>query len=151
MEGLAVEVFHDEVGEAGVVDGSDAEVGEVDDVGVAEAAGGFCFALKANEEFAIAHEVGGDDLDGDGAFGAGVNGLVDAAHATLAEQLFDQVFVIESTSNKRVHEKLGGKSNETSTPRCSTYRSGSRTGSRGKGGARRIFGADAGGEGVPAV
>lgn len=82
VEVVALEQLHCE--EDGAARGL-AEVGDLHDVGVADLRGGLGLAAEAVAELGIGGEPGGEDLDGDLGAEAKVLGLVDGAHAALAE------------------------------------------------------------------
>src|SRR6185436_11260053 len=76
--------------------------GDEDDVGMAEAAGGAGLALEALDELLVGHELGGDDLEGDGAAGAEVSGAVDGAHAAASAGLLDPVLALDDFPDDRL-------------------------------------------------
>ena len=84
----------------------DAEVGDVDDVGMAQAAAGLRFALKASEELRFGGPFGGDHFDGDDARRAEMGGEVDVAHAAGAELFVDAVFAVEDIADHRSAPQL---------------------------------------------
>src|SRR6185436_16109098 len=80
--------------------------GDEDDVGMAEAAGGAGLALEALDELLVGHELGGDDLEGDGAAGAEVSGAVDGAHAAASAGLLDPVLALDDFADDRLRLPL---------------------------------------------
>lgn len=115
---LTIQKLHHQIGNRRNVYHGDTKVGYVNDIRMTESARSFGFTLEANQQFPVAHELRSDDLNGNGALGAGVDGLIHAAHAAFAEQLFDQILIVERSPYERVHAKLSGYSNETNCP-CS--------------------------------
>ncbi len=81
LQAFAFEVFHGDEGKAvrfgHFVDG--------DDVGMLQAAGGFCFAVETLEQVGIFHDHGGDRFYGDGAADEGIARFEDYAHGAAAE------------------------------------------------------------------
>ena len=84
---VTVEELHDDEEAAVVL----AHVVDGDDVGVAEAGAGLGFTEKAGAELVGDLDLGGDDLEGDGAVEDGVMGFVDHAHAAAADAPEDMV------------------------------------------------------------
>jgi hypothetical protein len=84
---LAVEVFHDEKIDAGllpdVVDGADMRM--------IQRGNGPSLALEPLLQFGMAGDMSGERLDGDGSIEARVSGFVDLAHAARAERRLDLV------------------------------------------------------------
>jgi len=75
-DGLALDVFHDEV----VVAAGLADVDGLDDVGVVELAGGLAFFVEALDVLGVFAEAAGQDLDRDRAVEAELLGFVDERH-----------------------------------------------------------------------
>ena len=98
-ERLAVEQFHDEIGNLAAADGGNSEVRDVDDVGVAQTAAGLGFPLKAAEELGLGGPPGRDDLDGNDTGGPEVGGEVDVAHAAGAKLTVNAIFGIQNLAN----------------------------------------------------
>ena len=87
--GLAADVLHDDVvAVAGLVE---AEVEDLDDVGVHQAGGGERLAAEALDERGVVGEVLGEQLDGDLALEPAVEGQVDGRHAAEAEPVAELV------------------------------------------------------------
>ncbi len=84
-KGLACDKLHGDVVACAVA----AEFVDRDDVGVVERGGGFGFLFKAKQAFDVSGKCGGKNLDGDATFEAGVNGMVDLAHAARAQRADD--------------------------------------------------------------
>src|SRR4051794_1495677 len=59
-ERFAIEELHDEIGEMGAFYGGESEIGDVDDVGMTKAAGGFGLTLKPQQELVLRSELGND-------------------------------------------------------------------------------------------
>ncbi len=85
IEVLAFYKFHHHVGVA-LIDKEGVQSGEIS---VVEAGLGFGFGLETRHQFRVVVQVGGEQLDGDGAIKARIHGLVDDAHAALTEFLDD--------------------------------------------------------------
>ena len=83
------------------------DVVDDDDVRVAEGRGGLGLLDEALPAVGVGHLVGGQDLDGDGPVEVGVLGLVDGAHAALADLFEDPV----------VEDRLAGQSGSFHFPR----------------------------------
>jgi len=85
VEGEAVDVFHDEVGDAGIFD--DAAVEEFGDVGMAEMSKDLAFGAEAFEEVRSG-EMGGDEFEGGGLFEVANDAFDEehGAHAAAAEE-----------------------------------------------------------------
>ena len=71
------------------------EFGNVNDVWMSQATRGFCFTAKPRGKLIVSGELWTDHFDRHGTLGAEVHGAVDRAHASLSEELFDLVLVIE--------------------------------------------------------
>jgi len=99
-KGLAVEVFHHHVGHFAGAGVGHSEIGDVDDVGMAQAAGGFGFALEPLQELFLSGEGGHDHLEGNRAHCTDVSGAEDRAHGSFAELALDPVFLIEDGAGK---------------------------------------------------
>ena len=95
-EALALEVLHHE--ERGVV-GSAAEVGDVDDVRIADARRRLRLEHEAIEDLLVAGVFAPKDLDGDPLADDRVAGRIDHAHSALAEDLVDDVATLESLAD----------------------------------------------------
>ena len=96
-ERRADELLHDEVGAAVV---EQAEVVDLADVGVADRAGGARLLLEALHGDALLRLRRVEDLDRDEPAEAEVLGLVDRAHAALAEDALDDVAVADGPADE---------------------------------------------------
>ena len=108
-ERLAVEQFHNQIGNLPAADGCDSEVCDVDDVGVAKTAAGLGFPLKAAEELGLGGPPRRDDLDGNDTGGSEVGGEVDVAHTAGTELAVNAVFGVEDLANHGMFRIPGGE------------------------------------------
>src|SRR5436190_17854823 len=127
MQCLAIEILHDQIGDSRCLNNGYAKVCNVHHIGMPQPAAGLCFTLKPDQHFPISHVLRSDDFYCNRALGTRMDRLIDTTHTTLAEQLFDQIFVIERAADESVHANLSAYSNEDHCPCSCTHRSPSRT------------------------
>ena len=96
----SVQELHHEIRELPSLVRADAEVGDVDDVRVAQAAAGAGFAAKAFEVLGRAGQGRRDDLQRDHPVGAEVQGAVDRAHPSPAEKLLDSILAVDDLADQ---------------------------------------------------
>ena len=86
-----------------------AEIGNVYDVRVPQAAGGPRLAPKPLDKLRAFHELRGNDLDRDGPFGSHVRSKVNRAHAAATKFALDLVFLVEHLPDKVqiIHLQVG--------------------------------------------
>ena len=118
-ERLAVEQFHHKIGDLAAAGGSDSEVRDVDDVGVAKTTAGLSFPLESAEELGIGGPSGRDDLDGNDTGGSEVGGEVDVAHTAGAELAVNAVFGVEDLANHGMFRISGQRSIDAESRRTS--------------------------------
>ena len=104
-EVLAVEQLHRHVGEAL---GGEADVDDVDDVGVSHQRGGAGLLQEATDDVGLHGLVGVEDLDGELAADGDVLGEVDGGHAAVAEVLEDAVAVRDHGADRVVEAQGSG-------------------------------------------
>ena len=88
-----VEVFHDQVGHFVITQPCESEVGDVDDMRMAQPARRTSLAPEAFDEVGIPHELRGDQLQGDIPPGPDVGRQIHGTHPTAPEEAFEAVFV----------------------------------------------------------
>ena len=81
-KGFAGDEFHRHIVARAVA----AEFVDRDNVGMVERGGGFSFLLEAEQALGVGGECGGENFDGDAAFEARIDGVVDLAHAAGAKR-----------------------------------------------------------------
>ena len=101
-ERAAIEVLHHQIRDRTRTGAREAEIGDVDDVRMAQPSGRLGLPAEALDELLVARELPMNDLDGDGACRPQVRRLVDGSHPSLPEQPLDQVFVVEPFSDEEV-------------------------------------------------
>src|SRR5580765_2223209 len=98
-ERAAIQIFHDEVCNPVRASAGKTKVGNVDYVGMTQAAGGACFALEALDKFLVAHELRRNQFQGYVSFRAQVRGQINRAHAALTEQSLKAILIVENLSD----------------------------------------------------
>jgi hypothetical protein len=99
---VAVQVLHDD--EVAAVDLGD--VGDRDDVVVADPRRAARLAVKSADRLAVLGVAIEDDLDRDPLVEPDVVGLVDRAHPALADQPLDQIPAVELPADQRIRNAL---------------------------------------------
>ena len=95
-ETRALEVLHHQIREA-ALPRVDAEIRDVDDVGVLEPSEGFRFKAETAQKHRVVPTAGLDDLDGEVALKGEVTGPIDEAHSTFTQASIDTVLSVEDT------------------------------------------------------
>ncbi|HVK30760.1 MAG TPA: hypothetical protein VM575_20665 [Nocardioides sp.] len=98
---LAVEELHHDVAIAVV---EPAEIQNLEDVIIADAAGRLRFPLEALHHLGVAGEGRVQHLDRDAAIDADVLALVDGTHAALADQPVDPILAFDDLADLETHE-----------------------------------------------
>src|SRR5262245_14997158 len=94
---MALEIFHHQIG-CGISVGADAcyaEVGDVNDVRMAQQPDGLRLSPDPLEEFAVAGQLRRNDLDGYATASPHVSRAIDRAHSPAAAKLLDLVLSVE--------------------------------------------------------
>lgn len=103
-EAAAVQVLHDEIGDAAVGRGREAEVGHIDDVGMAQPARCPGLALEPLDGLRAVHKLRGDELHRHLAVRADVGGEIDRAHPAPPEQAFQAIFSVEGPTEVTIQK-----------------------------------------------
>ncbi len=103
-ERLPVEEFHDEVRNVAPRRRGNSEIGDVDDIGMAQAAAGLRFPLETGYEMGVRPPFRSDYLHGHDAGGSEMGGQVNVSHAARAQLAVDAVFAVEDFTD---HERSG--------------------------------------------
>jgi hypothetical protein len=91
----AIEIFHHEVGNWSISSLRDPEIGNVNNIRVSKAPGGFCLTAKPRDELIVSRELWLDHFDRHGSLRPEMRGPIDRSHASLSEELLELVLVIE--------------------------------------------------------
>src|SRR5438132_1628309 len=67
-ERTAIKVFHNQISDLPLAHLREAEVGDIDDVWMAQATGSLCLALEPLDELHVGHKLRGNHFDSNGAF-----------------------------------------------------------------------------------
>jgi hypothetical protein len=73
----------------------DPEIGNVNNIRVSQAPGGFCLTAKPRDKLIVSRELWLDHFDRHGTLRPEMRGPIDRSHASLSEELLELVLVIE--------------------------------------------------------
>jgi hypothetical protein len=88
----SIQKLHHQVGHVAAIGAGDPEIGDVDDVGVAQTAARLRFALEPREKLRFRRPLGSDHFDRNHPRGAQVRRQVHISHPACAQLFVDPVF-----------------------------------------------------------
>src|SRR5579862_6566156 len=93
---LPIQVLHHQICNIALRRFGNAEISDIDNVGVTEAPAGLSFALEPGQKVRFGGPSWGDYFDGDSASGSQMSRQIDVSHTARAELLVNPVFGVEN-------------------------------------------------------
>ena len=101
-ERAAVEILHHQIRDRLGARLRETEVGNVDNIWMAQPPRGAGFALEARDKLFVAHELRRDQFERDVALGAEVRGKIHCAHSAASEQSLQAILFVEHLTDVRI-------------------------------------------------